>query len=122
VLFGSGEGEIVLLHLALAGDDVDSAALDDLDGSGGEELLKSGGGFLVFTLLQEENGSLELLEGRTICRMRLGARLGGGGRSFLAAGSRGSGLLRHEFCHERALQEKECAGRPATETLSLEET
>jgi hypothetical protein len=43
----------VLLQLALAGDDIHSAALGDFHGSGGEKLLESGGGFLVFSLLQE---------------------------------------------------------------------
>src|ERR1019366_157060 len=114
VLFGRGEGEVVLLHLALAGDDVDPAALLDLHGGVGEKLLESGGGFLVFALLQELNGSLVLLEGRSGCRVGLCGRLGVGGRSFFAAGSRGSGLLRHGFAMSAYSGKKGSAGRPAT--------
>jgi len=52
VLFRGGEVEVMLLHLAVAGDDVDSAALHDFHGGVGKQLLESSGGFLVFPLLE----------------------------------------------------------------------
>jgi hypothetical protein len=100
-------------------------------GAVGRSFSNAAAGFLVFALLQEQNGSLELLEGRTICRMGLSARLGGGGRSFFAAGSRGSGLLRHFFAmsadsRTRASaarrQQKPCSGRNAAQAPFIRTT
>lgn len=65
LLLGREEAEACALKLAAAGVDVHAAAFDDFRRCGGEELLEGSECLFVFALLDEGNGRLIVVEGRS---------------------------------------------------------
>src|ERR1700722_19314276 len=97
MLLWSQERETALFHLSMARGNVHPAPVLKLNRRFRKQFLQEAQRLLELALLQQLNCGLIVLNGRFICGSSSAVLLGSRYCYLLAAGSRGSCLLRHDF-------------------------